>query len=184
MGGVAADLEDRLKALMLRGQAGDAAAWRELLSALARQLRGYFARRMDAGAAADVEDLVQETLMAIHRRHMTYDPSQPFTAWAHAVARYKLIDHWRRNRVRKHVPIDDVADWLSDDATAEEGAVRADLDKVLSVLPDRQRALVRDVKIEGLSLAEAGKRMGVSEGAAKVALHRAMKILTQGVLKS
>jgi RNA polymerase sigma-70 factor (ECF subfamily) len=184
MGGVAADLEDRLKALMLRGQAGDAAAWRELLSALARQLRGYFVRRMDAGAAADVEDLVQETLMAIHRRHMTYDPSQPFTAWAHAVARYKLIDHWRRNRVRKHVPIDDVADWLSDDASAEDGAVRADLDKVLSVLPDRQRRLVRDVKIEGLSLAEAGARMGVSEGAAKVALHRAMKLLTQGVLKS
>jgi RNA polymerase sigma-70 factor (ECF subfamily) len=86
--------------------------------------------------------------------------------------------------VRKHVPIDDVADWLSDDSTAEEGAVRADLDKVLSILPERQRALVRDVKIEGLSLAEAGKRMGVSEGAAKVALHRAMKLLTQGVLKT
>ena len=183
MGGVSADLEDRLKALMLRGQAGDTAAWRELLSVLGGRFRTYFARRMDAGSP-DVEDLVQETLMAVHRRHMTYDPSQPFTAWAHAVARYKLIDHWRRNRVRKHVPIDDVADWLSDDSTAEEGAVRADLDKVLSVLPDRQRKLVRDVKIEGLSLAEAGARMGVSEGAAKVALHRAMKMLTQGALKS
>lgn len=182
MGGVSADLEDRLKALMLRGQAGDAAAWRELLSALSRQLRGYFARRMDSGAAADVEDLVQETLMAIHRRRMTYDPTQPFTAWAHAVARYKLIDHWRRNRIRKHVPIDDVSDWLAEDgAGAEEGAVRADLDRVLAVLPDRQRKLVRDVKIEGLSLAEAGARMGVSEGAAKVALHRAMKVLTAGV---
>ncbi|HEX5377550.1 MAG TPA: sigma-70 family RNA polymerase sigma factor [Phenylobacterium sp.] len=184
MSGVAADFEDRLKALMLRGQAGDAAAWRELLSALSRQLRGYFARRMDAGAAADVEDLVQETLMAIHRRRATYDPAQPFTAWAHAVARYKLIDFWRRSRIRKHVPIDDVADWLAEDgASAEEGAVRADLDRVLSVLPDRQRALVRDVKIEGLSLAEAGARMGVSEGAAKVALHRAMKVLTLGVRK-
>jgi RNA polymerase sigma-70 factor (ECF subfamily) len=62
--------------------------------------------------------------------------------------------------------------------------MRADLEKVLSVLPDRQRKLVRDVKIDGLSLAEAGARMGVSEGAAKVALHRAMKLLTQGVLKS
>ena len=179
---MAAILEDRLKALMLRGQAGDTAAWRELLSLLGGRLRIFFARRMEAGSA-DVEDLVQETLLAVHRRRMTYDPSQPFTAWAHAVARYKLIDHWRRNRVRKHVPIDDVADWLSDDSTAEEGTVRADLDKVLSVLPDRQRMLVRDVKIEGLSLAEAGKRMGVSEGAAKVALHRAMKLLTQGALK-
>jgi RNA polymerase sigma-70 factor (ECF subfamily) len=92
MGGVAADLEDRLKALMLRGQAGDTAAWRELLSVLSGRFRAYFARRMDA-RSPDVEDLVQETLMAVHRRHMTYDPSQPFTAWAHAVARYKLIDH-------------------------------------------------------------------------------------------
>lgn len=180
MGGVAADLEDHLRALMVRGQAGDAGAWRELLSALSRQLRGYFSRRLDS--AADVEDLVQEALMAIHRRRMTYDPGQPFTAWAHAVARYKLIDHWRRNRIRKHVPIDDVSDWLAADGVdAEQGAVRADLDRVLSVLPERQRALVRDVKIEGLSLAEAGARMGVSEGAAKVALHRAMKALTLGV---
>jgi RNA polymerase sigma-70 factor (ECF subfamily) len=52
-----------------------------------------------------------------------------------------------------------------------------DLDKALETLPERQRNLVRDVKIEGLSLAEAGDRAGVSEGAAKVALHRALKSL-------
>ena len=159
-------------------------AWRELLTLLGGQLRGYFARRLDGGAGADVEDLVQETLMAIHRRRMTYDPTQPFTAWAYAIARYKLIDFWRRNKKRKHIPIDDVADWLEGDSSAEEGVVRADLARVLSVLPERQQRLVRDVKIEGLSLAEAGQRMGVSEGAAKVALHRAMKALTAGVVAS
>jgi RNA polymerase sigma-70 factor (ECF subfamily) len=174
---VAANLEDRLKALMLRGQAGDAAAWRELLHLLGGRLRIFFARRMTAGSA-DVEDLVQETLLAVHRRRMTYDPTQPFTAWAHAVARYKLIDHWRRSRIRQHTPLDDVADWLAEEA--DDGpAVRADLERVLSVLPDRQRRLVRDVKIAGLSLAEAGAALGISEGAAKVSLHRAMKLLTQ-----
>lgn len=174
---MAADLEDRLKALMLRGQAGDAAAWRELLSLLGGRLRIFFGRRMEAGSP-DVEDLVQETLLAVHRRRMTYDPTQPFTAWAHAVARYKLIDHWRRNRIRKHVPLDDVSDWLAE--PADDGpAVRADLERLLSVLPEKQRKLVRDVKIEGLSLAEAGRAMGVSEGAAKVSLHRAMKRLTE-----
>ena len=177
---MAADLEHRLKTLMQQGQAGDVTAWRELLTLLGRQLRGYFSRRMDTGAAADVEDLVQETLMAIHRRRMTYDATQPFTAWAYAVARYKMIDFWRRSKTRKHVSIDDVADWLEDGSSAEDGAVRADLDRLLSVLPERQQRLVRDVKIEGLSLAEAGVRMGVSEGAAKVALHRAMKVLTDG----
>lgn len=173
---MAADLEDRLKALMLRGQAGDAAAWRELLSLLGVRLRAYFARRMDRSAASDVEDLVQETLLAVHRRRMTYDPAQPFTAWAHAVARYKLIDHWRRNRIRQHVPIDDVAEWLTE-PEAESPSARGDLDRVLSSLPEKQQKLVRDVKIEGLSLAEAGARIGLSEGAAKVSLHRALKAL-------
>jgi RNA polymerase sigma-70 factor (ECF subfamily) len=162
---------------MLRGQAGDAAAWRELLSLLGARLRIFFARRMESGAP-DVEDLVQETLLAIHRRRMTYDPTQPFTAWAHAVARYKLIDHWRRNRIRRHVPIDDVADWLAAEGD-ETPTVRADLDRVLSVLPEKQQKLIRDVKIEGLSLAEAGRALGISEGAAKVSLHRALKALME-----
>jgi len=173
---VAAELEDRLKALMLRGQAGDAAAWRELLTLLGGRLRAYFARRLDRSAASDVEDLVQETLLAVHRRRMTYDPTQPFTAWAHAVARYKLIDHWRRNRIRQHTPIDDVADWLAEPET-ESPSAKGDLDRVLSSLPEKQQKLVRDVKIEGLSLAEAGARIGLSEGAAKVSLHRALKAL-------
>lgn len=176
---MSAEIEDRLKALMIRGQAGESAAWNELLTRLSRQLRGYFARRMESGSA-DVEDLVQETLMAIHRRRMTYDANQPFSAWAYAVARYKLIDHWRRGRIRKHVPIDDVVDWLADSSTAEEGATRADLDRLLATLPKRQSQLIRDVKLSGLSLAEAGAKAGMTEGAAKVALHRAMKSLTEG----
>lgn len=172
---MAADLEDRLKALMLRGQAGDAAAWRELLALLSARLRMFFARRLDG--AADVEDLVQETLLAVHRRRMTYDPTQPFTVWAYAIARYKLIDHWRRNRSRRHEPIDDMADFLAAPET-EAPETRGDLDRVLANLSDRHQKLVRDVKIEGMSLAEAGARIGLSEGAAKVALHRALKVLT------
>lgn len=175
--GVVADYEQRLKALMLRGQAGDAAAWRELLAVLARQLRGYFARRLGPAHAPDVEDLVQETLLAVHNRRMTYDPTQPFTAWTHAMARYKLIDFWRRRRLRVHVALDDVADllWTEADPMAAE---LADLQRAMAGLPDKQRALIHEVKIEGLSLAEAGARRGMTEGAAKVGLHRAIKALT------
>lgn len=173
---MSAELEPRLKALMRRAQAGDSAAWRDLLSELSARLEVYFARRLSAAHAADLEDLVQETLLAIHRRRATYDPAQPFTAWAHAMARYKLIDFWRRRRIRAHVPLDDVEDalWTPPDRGAE---ARMDLDRVLGALPERQQRLVRDVKIEGLSLAEAGARAGISEGAAKVSLHRAMAAL-------
>ena len=170
------DVEPRLKSLMLRAQAGDGQAWREVLTVLNARLIAYFTRRLGADHIWEAEDLVQETLLAVHRRRMTYDVTQPFTAWAYAIARYKLIDFWRRRGVRRHVPLDDVAETLWIDV-ALIGEVNADLDRLLGGLPQRQEQLVRGVRIEGLSLAEAGERLGMSEGAAKVSLHRALKAL-------
>lgn len=170
------DTETRLKALMLRGLEGDASAYRECLALLGVRLRAYFARRM-AGAPGDVEDLVQETLLAVHIKRSTWDSAQSFTAWAHAVARYKLIDHWRRRKLRQTLPIDDHAEFLA--ADEPEPGVGLELDRALATLPERQRILVSDVKLAGLSLAEAGARAGISEGAAKVALHRALKALSE-----
>lgn len=174
------DLEIRLSALMRRAQGGEAAAWRDLLRELAERLGAYFGRRLGPAHAADLEDLVQETLLAIHRRRATYDAAQPFTAWAYAIARYKLIDFWRRRRLRAHLPLESVEEtlWEEPDLSAE---ARLDLERALMILPERQQRLVRDVKIEGLSLAEAGARAGISEGAAKVALHRAMGVLAARV---
>ena len=170
------DTESELKALMLRGLEGDAPAYRQCLALLGVRLRAYFTRRM-SGAPGDVEDLVQETLLAVHLKRATWDPSQPFTAWAHAVARYKLIDHWRRCKIRQTLPIDDHAEFLA--AEEQDPGVGLELDRALASLPDRQRILVSDVKLAGLSLAEAGARAGISEGAAKVALHRALKSLAE-----
>lgn len=170
------ETETRLKALMLRGLEGDAPAYRACLALLGTRLRAYFARRM-AGAPGDVEDLVQETLLAVHLKRATWDPSQPFTAWAHAVARYKLIDHWRRRKIRQTLPIEDHIEFLA--AEEPEPSVGLELDRALASLPDKQRILVSDVKLTGLSLAEAGARAGISEGAAKVALHRALKALAE-----
>jgi len=170
------DSETRLKALMLRGLDGDTAAYRECLALLGDRLRAYFMRRM-AGAPGDVEDLVQETLLAVHLKRSTWDSAQPFTAWAHAVARYKLIDHWRRRKIRQTLPIEDHVEFLV--ADEPDPGVGLELDRALATLPERQRTLVSDVKLTGLSLAEAGARMGISEGAAKVALHRALKALAE-----
>lgn len=170
------DSETRLKALMLRGLDGDTAAYRECLALLGDRLRAYFMRRM-AGAPGDVEDLVQETLLAVHLKRSTWDSAQPFTAWAHAVARYKLIDHWRRRKIRQTLPIEDHVEFLA--ADEPDPGVGLELDRALATLPERQRMLVSDVKLTGLSLAEAGARMGISEGAAKVALHRALKALAE-----
>jgi RNA polymerase sigma-70 factor (ECF subfamily) len=87
--------EDALKQWMLMGLAGDGAAHAQLLRALAPILRGFYRRRM-GGQDDDIEDLLQETLIAVHTRRASYDVSRPFTSWLFAVARYKMIDHFRR----------------------------------------------------------------------------------------
>lgn len=170
--------EAEVRELMLRGMDGDNAAYRRLLDLLSRGLRAYFMRRLSA-APADVEDLVQETLLALHVRRASYDPARPFTAWAHAIARHKLIDFWRRRNLRATLPLDTLADFLAGASGAPDDAL--DLTRALHTLPSRQRELVEAVKIEGDSLAEAGGRLGMSEGAAKVALHRALKHLAKGM---
>lgn len=173
--GLASDIEARLKALMLRGLGGDTAAHAEMLGAMAVYLRGFLARKMGRGAA-DLEDLVQESLLAIHLKRDTYDTSHPFTPWAYAIARYKLIDWYRRNRIRRTEPLDEAAElFASEDGNA--AATRHDLGKLVSTLPDRQRALLEDVKIAGLSHAEAARKAGMSEGAVKVSIHRSLQML-------
>jgi RNA polymerase sigma-70 factor (ECF subfamily) len=173
--GLASDIEARLKTLMLRGLAGEAAAHGELLSALAVYLRGFLARKMGRGAA-DLEDLVQESLLAIHLKRETYDASQPFTAWAYAIARYKLIDWYRRNRIRRTEPLDEASELFSGE-DSNEAATRHDLGKLISTLPDKQRSLLEDVKIAGLSHAEAARKAGMTEGAVKVSIHRSLQLL-------
>jgi RNA polymerase sigma-70 factor (ECF subfamily) len=171
------DFEFRLKPLWLRAQAGDQAAYRLCLELLSARLRGFFKRRL-AGLPDAAEDLVQETLLALHLQRGTYDPSLPVTAWVMAIARHKLIDLWRRRGRREalHDPIDDVAEqFLAVDA--EDGGARRDLDVLLRELPPVQHRAIVLTKIEGLSVAEAAARTGASESAIKVQVHRGLKRL-------
>ena len=170
-------IEAELKDLMVRGLDGDAAAHRRLLTLLSERLRGFFRRRLGDGGA-DAEDLVQETLMAVHTRRATYDRGQPFEAWVYAIARHKLIDHFRRARVRATVPLE-AARAVFADSDVEAGVAKSDLDRLLSGLPPRQQALIRSVKIEGLSVAEAAERAGMSVSAVKVSVHRSLGALSR-----
>jgi RNA polymerase sigma-70 factor (ECF subfamily) len=172
-------LEAQLKALMVATQAGDRSAQTRLLLLLAGHLRAYFVRRL-AGDPGQAEDLVQETLLAIHMKRATYDPKQAFTPWAYAIARYKLIDFIRRSGGRRAVALEDAGDLLAEE-NPEEGAVRQDVTTLLNRLPARQRALMRDVKLQGLSMEEAADRAGMSVTAAKVSIHRGMKRLMKEV---
>ena len=160
---------------MLSGLDSDAAAYRRLLAALQVRLASYFARRLGANPG-DTEDLVQETLIAIHAKRSTFDRSQPLTAWAYAIARYKLIDHYRRSGRRVFTPIDDEAALSVDDDSAAADA-RRDIARGLASLPERTRDLVVSVKLKEESIADVASRTGMSQSAVKVAVHRGFRRL-------
>lgn len=163
--------EPELKALMLRALDGDAAAYRRLLIELRSRLQGYFGRRL-LGRPAETEDLVQDTLIAIHAKRATFVRSQPVTAWVYAIARYKLIDHFRRTGRRVFVPVDDEGLGLSTPDGGAAADAKRDIDRGLAELPDRARDLVRSVKLEDEPIADVAARTGMSESAVKVAVHR------------
>lgn len=161
---------------MLRTLDGDAAAYRRLLGGLQVRLNVYFRRRLQTDLA-QTEDLVQETLMAIHTKRATFDRQQLVTAWVYAIARYKLIDHYRRSGRAQFTPIDDEDGLFVDDDSAAADA-RSDLARGLATLPDKTRDLVVSVKLHEESIEDVAHRTGMSQSAVKVAVHRGFKKLT------
>jgi RNA polymerase sigma-70 factor (ECF subfamily) len=172
-------VEPRLKALMLLSLGGDAAAETSLLKTLAVSLRRYFARRLSPGAA-EVEDLVQETLIAVHTKRHTFDTHQPLTPWVYAIARYRLADHFRRTKSRREAPLDDVGELVGPD-DFEAAEAKADLARLLAQLPEKQRRLVTDVKLAGHSIEDTATMAGMTGTAVKVAVHRAVTALARRV---
>lgn len=173
-----AQAEQALRGLLLAGLDGDADAYRRFLQQLGARLRSFFRRRL-SGWPDDVEDLVQDTLLAIHNQRHTWRPDLPVTAWAHAIARYKTIDLLRARQAREalHDPLDDDEDALFDTADGAAAEARRDLERLLATLPDRQRLPIEQVKLEGRSVADVARETGMSESAVKIGIHRGLKAL-------
>ena len=143
--------ETELRACFIDGLNGDAVRYRRFLDGLSGHLRAYLRRRLPR-AQADVEDILQETLLAVHNARHTYRPEQPLTAWVHAIARYKLMDFFRAHSRREalHEPFeDDGGLFVASDV--EPADARRDVGVLLDALPDRHRLPIQLVKLEGLS---------------------------------
>lgn len=156
---------------------GDAAAYDALLRLLVPQLRAFFRRRVQSDDVT--EDLVQETLIAVHTKRSTYDRARPFTSWLYAIARYKMADHFRRSY--RVMPVENLDDAIA--APDFEAAIAAliDVDRLLDGLPAKQQAAIRATKIEGLSLSEAAAVAGISQSDAKMSVYRGLKRLSARV---
>ena len=169
-------LDDPWSAAMKAAMMGDERVYRRLLEEISRSVRamarGAFSRaRM---GDADVEDAVQETLLAIHLKRHTWDPSQKLGPWVSAIARHKIIDAMRRRGAQRVEPIEAFQDFLAAPAEEDPHAL-SDAKKLLMMLTPRQRDIVQSISLDGRSIAATAARLSMTEVAVRVALHRALK---------
>ena len=166
--------------LMFAAQAGERAAYERLLREITPFVRSIVRRHCNN--RADIEEMVQDTLLTLHRVRHTYDPKRPFGPWLAAIASRRSIDALRRRvRLSKHEAPEDGAYETFADATAnsEIEAVRSseEVGELLRRLPPRQREALEALKLKEMSLAEASVSSGQSVAALKVNAHRALKAL-------
>lgn len=185
------ETERRLTALLHASVAGDKHAYRRFLEELARHLRIRLRKHLRQ-QDADVEDLVQEVLIAVHKGLDTFRPDVPLTAWISAIVRYKLVDHFRMSarRVGLFEPLDDDESCPSASAAAiaapnlDSLDARRDLDRLLATLPARQREPIVHMKLWGHSVAETAASTGLTESAVKVGVHRGLKALAARIKRT
>jgi RNA polymerase sigma-70 factor (ECF subfamily) len=175
----AADPAEWRARMMRMAQDGDADAYRGLLDELSTILRRYFAKSVRAGD--EIEDLVQETLLSLHRGRHTYDPGRPLEPWLFAIARNTKTDFLRRTLARQswEVMLDEQP--LS---IAEDEVPTSLLADALESLPESQKRAFRHLKLEGRSVREAAEIEGTSEGNLRVRAHRAYQSLKAILSKS
>ena len=153
-------------------QRGDKAAYAALLGAARHWLVRYYRRRV---SPCQLDDLVQETLLSVHRKLASYEPSRPFAPWLAAIARYRFIDHLRLVYRRAEDELD--TDLQADQSDEPAMIARISLERLFEALPASQQRAIELVKISGLSISEASASTGQSESLIKVNIHRGMKRL-------
>lgn len=170
------DQSDGWEQLLAAANAGDARAYARFLRAVTQTLRGIVRARGGGLGEAACEDVLQEVLLAIHLKRHTWTPGAPVRPWLYAITRYKVVDAFRARGRKIDLPIEDFAEVLPAEA-GPDPTEAADMDKMIGMLDMRSAQIVRKIGLEGVSVAETGRALEMSDGAVRVALHRALKTL-------
>ncbi len=158
---------------------GDARAYARLLEDTARMLRPFLSRRLHS--SAEVDDVLQEILLSIHKARHTYDGKRSYKPWAFAIAKFRLLDHLRGHYADGLYGAEDLSDLeevLPDEASVG-GFSFESINGELEKLPEKQAAILRLMHSEGYTAKEVAAKIGMNESAVKVAAHRAYKVLRE-----
>ena len=173
------DDEHRWSSLMVAAQAGNESEYRQLLEELSGAIHNFLRSRF--GNHHFIEDCVQEALIAVHQARHTYDPERAFRPWLFAIVRNRTIDVLRQQRSREtaHDRFQREQEILSQPGA--EGFARDELaeGRLLELLPEQHREVLVLTKIIGFSVAETADQLGISAGAVKVRVYRAIRKLQQ-----
>lgn len=169
--------DNELARLMRAASAGDARAYGEFLRRAAGLVRGFARRKVQGQGGIDPEDVVQETLLAIHMKRHTWRDDSPVTPWLYAIARYKLIDAFRHRGRRVEIEIGEIAETFAEPQS--ETISDREIGRALETLTPGQRSVVAAVSVDGRSIGETAKSLGMSETAVRVALHRGLTAIAR-----
>lgn len=169
------DAENELATLLRAAIAGDERAYAEFLGRTAAIARGFARRKIQGGV--DPEDIVQETLLAIHMKRHTWKTDAPVLPWVYAIARFKLIDAFRKRGRHVEIEIGEIAETVAQ-PEAETVSDR-EIGRVLDGLAAGQRSVVAAISIEGRSIGETAAKFGMTETAVRVALHRGLRSIAK-----
>lgn len=170
------DMNQDWSRLLLAANAGDSLAYARFLQAITPVLRGIIRARSGNLGQATCEDILQEVLLAVHLKRHTWLPTAPVRPWLYAIARYKVVDAFRARGSRIDLPIDEFVEQLVA-APENDPTEAADMARMISLLDNRSANIVRKIGLEGASIAETSKSLTMTEGAVRVALHRAFRQL-------
>lgn len=168
-----------LEMLMQRALTGDKRAYADLLRDTAQFLRPYLSKRLSA--ASDVDDLLQEILVSIHKARHTYDGKRPYKPWVFAIAHFRLQDYLRTyyaDQLRSATELDDLENTLSTDVTNSDFSYES-ISGEVNQLPEKQAMIMSLMHEEGYTAKEVAAKIGMKESAVKVAAFRAYKILRE-----
>lgn len=164
--------------LMRAANRGDQRCYAQLLQAITPVVRGIVRARGGALGPEGCEDVVQDVLLTIHLKRQSWREDAPFRPWLYAVTRHKVVDAFRARGRRIDLSVDDFAEVLAAPPDPDPFEAR-DMDRVINELDPRAAQIVRAIGIDGDSAADTGARLGMTEGAVRVALHRALKSIAQ-----
>jgi RNA polymerase sigma-70 factor (ECF subfamily) len=168
--------------LAILAQGGDRKAYNELLKQVSTFSRNFLIPRLANPEWA--EDVTQDVLISVHKSFSTYDPKQNFRPWLMAIINFRKTDFLRKyysSREHEKTTTDD-ANFLSQHVTnpTHQGEYK-DVEKFMATLPAKQRIAFQRTKIEGYSIAETAKELGMSVSAVKVSTHRTMDKLKKAL---